>query len=42
VRDRRITAPTVLSDGDTFRLGQVEIELRACLLDEPTRTDDAR
>ena len=42
VREQRITAPTVLSDGDTFRLGQVEIELRACLLDEPTRTDDAR
>jgi DNA-binding winged helix-turn-helix (wHTH) protein len=40
VREQRITAPTVLSDGDTFRLGQVEIELRACLLDEPTRTDD--
>jgi DNA-binding winged helix-turn-helix (wHTH) protein len=42
VREQRISAPTVLSDGDTFRLGQVEIELRACLLDEPTRTDDPR
>jgi DNA-binding winged helix-turn-helix (wHTH) protein len=40
VRGARITSPTVLSDGEGFRVGQVEIELRACLLDEPTRTDD--
>jgi DNA-binding winged helix-turn-helix (wHTH) protein len=42
VREQRITSPTALSDGDTFRLGHVEIELRVCLLDEATRTDDAR
>jgi DNA-binding winged helix-turn-helix (wHTH) protein len=40
VRGERIAAPTPLADGDTFRLGHVEIELRAVVLDEPTRTDD--
>jgi DNA-binding winged helix-turn-helix (wHTH) protein len=41
VRGERITAPTALSDGDTFRLGHVEIELRAFPVGEVTRTDDA-
>jgi DNA-binding winged helix-turn-helix (wHTH) protein len=35
----RIAGPTALTDGDTFRLGRVTIELRAVLPDEATRTD---
>jgi DNA-binding winged helix-turn-helix (wHTH) protein len=42
VRGERITTPTVLADGDTFRLGHVEIQLLEVVLDEPTRTDEAR
>jgi DNA-binding winged helix-turn-helix (wHTH) protein len=41
LRGERIAAPTPLSDGDTFRIGQVEIQLRAVRLDEATRTDEA-
>ena len=41
VRGRRISVPTPLVDGDTFRLGRVEVKLRAVRPDEATRTDDA-
>ena len=41
VRGERLAAPAALADGDTFRLGRVEMELRAVVLDEPTRTGDA-
>jgi DNA-binding winged helix-turn-helix (wHTH) protein len=41
VRGERIAAPTALADGDTFRLGHVEMQLLAVVLDQPTRTDDA-
>jgi len=41
VRGQRISAPTPLVDGDVFRLGRVEVRLRAVRPDEATRTDDA-
>ena len=40
VRDRRITTPTVLADGDDFRLGRVLLTLRAVQPDQATKTDD--
>ena len=40
VRGRRITAPTVLTDGDDFRLGRVLLTLRAVQPDQATKTDD--
>ena len=41
VRGDRITGPTVLSDGDVFRLGRVAMKVRAVRPDEATRTDEA-
>lgn len=40
VRGLRITTPTVLADGDSFRLGRVGMRLRAVQPDEATETDD--
>ena len=40
VRGRRITAPTVLADGDDFRVGRVLLTLRAVQPDQATETDD--
>jgi DNA-binding winged helix-turn-helix (wHTH) protein len=37
---RRISAPTPLADGDVFRLGRINLILRAVRADEATRTDD--
>jgi DNA-binding winged helix-turn-helix (wHTH) protein len=39
VRGHRITVPTLLADGDTFRLGRVSMELRVLQPGQPTRTD---
>jgi DNA-binding winged helix-turn-helix (wHTH) protein len=39
VGGERITAPTRLADGDSFRLGRVQMKLRAGRADERTRTD---
>lgn len=39
VRGQRITEPTPLVSGDTFRVGRVFLELRAVQADQPTRTD---
>jgi DNA-binding winged helix-turn-helix (wHTH) protein len=39
VGDRRISAPTLLADGDSFRLGRVHMTLRAVRPDEQTHTD---
>jgi DNA-binding winged helix-turn-helix (wHTH) protein len=40
LRGQRISAPTPLVDGDAFRLGGVNMRLRAVRPDEATRTDD--
>ncbi|MET0552671.1 MAG: FHA domain-containing protein [Vicinamibacteria bacterium] len=42
VRGVRITARTPLSDGDTFRLGRVGLQLRAVVPGQATQTDDER
>jgi DNA-binding winged helix-turn-helix (wHTH) protein len=39
LRGQRISAPTPLVDGDVFRLGRVNMRLRAFPPDEATRTD---
>ena len=39
VGGRKITAPTPLADGDTFRLGRVHMVLRAVAPDQATKTD---
>jgi DNA-binding winged helix-turn-helix (wHTH) protein len=39
VGEDRISAPTRLADGDSFRLGRVRMKLRAGRADERTRTD---
>lgn len=40
VHGRRITAPTPLADGDSFKLGRVGMKLRAVRPDEATQTED--
>ena len=39
VGGERISGPTRLADGDSFRLGRVRMKLRAGQADQPTRTD---
>ena len=41
VRGRRISGPVRLADGDVFRLGRVNLKLRAGRADQSTRTEEA-
>lgn len=39
LRGQRLTGPTLLADGDLFRIGRISLQIRALQVDELTQTD---